>query len=113
MALDRFVQFPPRKYPKKAEVEQVIKNFLGGVGTVEWKKDRFFISLPGTPTYTYKDIKGAPQREEIQPERWIEVCIGNPMDIITRMADEFTNALAARLAKAFARYWEGTVDDGT
>lgn len=113
MALDRFVQFPPRKYPKKAEIEQVLKNFLGGVGTIKWKNDRFFISLPGTPTYTYEGIEGAPDHREQQPERWIEVIPGNPMDVCTRLADEFTNALAARLSEAFARYWEGTVDDGT
>lgn len=113
MALDRFVQFKPRKWPKKKEIERVLLNFLGGVGTVEWKKDRFYVSLPGKPTPTFEGIKGALPGREHQEERWIEVIPGNPLDVCTRMADEFTNALAARLAEAFGRYWEGEVDDGT
>lgn len=111
MALDRFVNFPKgKKGPTKDEIGLVLKNFLGGIGDVSWSDDRWIVSLPGKPTWTFEGLEPDMMPRMQNSERWIEVYVGPTLDVITRSADEFTNALAVRIAQIFARYWEGKVD---
>lgn len=113
MALDRFVHFKDRK-PTEKQVELVVRNYFGDCGTVEWSHDRWIISLPGTPTWTFEGIEKDSRASTRNDERWIEVHHGDDsVDVVTRHQDDLTNALAAGLANAFARYWNGEVDDGT
>ena len=110
MALDRFVHFGKRK-PKKADVESVLRNFFGdGAQKIEWNGDRFTILLHGAETFPFADLEPDLTPRLRRDERWIEVCPGNPLDVITRLGDEYTNVLAAGIAEMFARYWEGEVD---
>jgi hypothetical protein len=116
MALDRFVHWHDlRNRPTRAEVRQVITNYLGGVGQIRWRddQDRFYIELPGKPTHPLVGIDPLVKMYE-QPDRWIEVYVsfGEPMDIITRDMDPFTNAIAADLANIFIRQWSGRVELG-
>lgn len=114
MALDRFVHFEMGRKPTKKQVELVVRNYFGGCGTVEWSQDRWIVSLPGKPTWAFEGIEVDVMPQSRNDERWIEVYVGDDnVDVITRRQDEFTNALAAGLAGAFARYWDGEVDDGT
>jgi len=106
MALDRVVNWDKEK-PTKAEAEAALTNFLGGVGILEWVQDRYYIHLPGTPTPT---LRGLGKCVEVGYHvRWIEVWQDNDsLYVITRQADEFTNALAEKLAEIFANHWHGT-----
>lgn len=110
MALDRFVYWKKRK-PTKKEVRAVLTNFLGGVGSIRWNKDRFFITLPGEQRAALKGfVRNA--GATLNDARWIEVWFDSQsLDIMTRQADEFTSALASELAKIFARFWEGKLDE--
>jgi len=114
MALDRFVNFKKDRRPTKKQVELVVRNFFGECGTVEWNEDRWTVSLPGKPTWVFEGIEDDMMSRMRNTERWIEVYWGRSnVDVITRLQDEFTNALALGLAEVFARYWEGELDDGT
>ena len=108
MSLDRFIEFDG-DYPTRDEIESVLRNFFGTAGEVEWSRDRFYVTLPGKTTFSYAGMVDV--ERPTGEERWIEVYPGNPMDVITRKQDEFTNALAVGLAKTFARFWEGKIDD--
>lgn len=118
MALDRFVKFSKKRHPSKQEVETVLKNFFGSSADVFWndKTGRFFATLPGTCTFTFEGIEGAASDPFAGEERkrWIEVFYDGSvpyLDVITRSHDEFTNALAHRLAEVFARFWGGEYGD--
>ncbi len=114
MSLDRFIKFDG-DYPTRDEIESVLRNFFGTAGEVKWSGDRFFVTLPGKTTFPYAGIEPFAGKVDVEHrtgrERWIEICPGNPMDVITRRQDPFTNALAEGLAKTFARFWEGKIDD--
>jgi len=109
MATDRFIQFGKRK-PKKAELESVLRNFFGEAGTVEWNQDRFTVLLQGPGTFPFIDLEPDLAPRLRPKERWIEVYPGNPVDVITRLGDEYTSACARGLAKMIARYWAGELD---
>jgi hypothetical protein len=114
MSLDRFVRYPEGTAgPTQDQVGLVLRNFMGRVGSVEWHEDRFLVGVPGKPTRTFEGIGERPMPTILNEERWIEVWPGPTLDVITRRQDEFTNALAHRLAEIFARYWGGVVEDGT
>lgn len=111
MACDRFVNFKESR-PAKAELEAILRNFLGGCGTVEWKEDRWFLDVPGIPTSMFNDVPGARFTYQGNEKRWIEVFWGKDnVDVITRQADNFTNALAAELASSLARFYMAELDD--
>lgn len=112
MAHDRFIYWTDQR-PTREEVEQVLRDYLGGVGELRWNNDdqnRFYVELPGTPTHPLATIDS---KTEIYGhlDRWIEVCVADdePMDIITRQMDPFTNAIAADLAQIFASRWLGRI----
>ncbi len=109
MSFDRFVYFE-KSAPTQEDIQKVLGNFLGGVGTIEWKRDRFFVALPGTPTLASAGFPEAIPYGMRPEERWIEVWYkDNGLDVITRDQDDFTNALASALAEIFARFWKGKV----
>lgn len=113
MALDRFVLWGERR-PTRDEVAQIVTDFLGGVGDVKWDDVRCVVSLPGKNTHPLRSVDprlGGSERDE--GERWIEVYYGEDnVDVITRLADSFTNGLAARLALTLAHYYGAGYDDG-
>lgn len=114
MALDRFVKFTDKR-PTREEVELVLCNFLGGVGSVEWAEGqrRFYVTLPGKNSFPFNGIASAlAQLGQYHPDgRWIEVYIDDEQfDVITRQQDEFTNVLAKGISKMFARFWQGETE---
>lgn len=110
MSLDRFVYWKDKR-PKATDVGKVLRNFIGESGKVTWTGGRWFCTFPGKPTHPLKDVPGFPQEKLIPPrddERWFEVyCADDNIDIITRMQDEFTNAVALGFQDLCARIWEG------
>lgn len=110
MALDRFVHFP-ELHPSWHHVVKVLENFFNGSAKIEWRENRFYVTLPGESKFAFNGIYVG--RQCPREERWIEVVPGPVLDIITREQDEYTNVLADGLAKLFARRWDGHIDDGT
>jgi hypothetical protein len=115
MACDRFVYWKNGKKPTKDEVAKVLTNFFaGGAESITWEMDRFFVTLHGNITHPLTGIEGAlvhPSGREAEC-RWIEVHLARTnLDVITRQSDEFTNCLAGGLARLFARFWEGELEE--
>lgn len=124
MGLDRFVYFEQR-VPTHDEVHRILENFFGGAASIDVVRGRWFIVLPGRNSATFKGIDGASPilqaRFDDQPDaatREIEVILqtSNPelphsLDVLTRRVDDFTNGIAERLAREFARFYKGKLDD--
>ena len=118
MARDLSVHFAAKR-PTQAEIEKVITDFLGGIGSVEWVPSRefFLVSLPGTATWALQGILARGDGSNFhadRPQRTFEVYPGEEglaesFRLTTRLADDFTNAVAEGLAAVFAVYWEGNV----
>lgn len=114
MALDRFVNFDKRR-PTKEEVELVLRGFFGpDAATIEWDGGRFYVTLPGKNSFPFASLPDVLRNpfEGEDRERWIEVYVAkDQFDVITRGHDEYTNVIAKGLAKMFARYWDGELED--
>ena len=120
MALDRFIYWNEEK-PTLADVKLLLADFISGGGEVQAdngdKEDWFNVLLPGKPQWPFKSI--LPSLSMSDPtswpeERWFEVCcisIDSNIDVITRQADAYTNALAACFAKLVARYYKARYED--
>ena len=110
MANDRFVYFssPP---PTREHVQWALEDYVRGIGKVEWNS-RFFVTLPGLPSNPAERLSDVlDARYEVQSERWFEVCLGNDnLDVITRMQDAVTSAIADGFASFAARFWKGRRD---
>jgi hypothetical protein len=116
MSQDRFVYWNERK-PTKEEIRHVLEDYLSEVA-VEIKKDRrgFVVRLAGTYSFPFKRIDDCSRLVDPSQdggERWLEVYIDPKyLDVITRMADEFTNVVATGLANVFVRYWGARLEHG-
>lgn len=115
MALDRFVNFKERR-PSKEEVGLVLRDFFGpDAAKIEWDNGRYFVTLPGKNSFPFASLPDAlrdPFAGEEARERWIEVYVAkDQFDVITRSHDEYTNVIAEGLARMFARYWDGELED--
>jgi hypothetical protein len=120
MSSDVFVYWNKGKpIPTKDEVERVIVQFFGETAkAVTWDQDRFFVTLIGTWSHPLRGIADISpgllgMGEPPYSARCLEVWPSKgSLDVITRMQDEYTNTCAMGLAKVFARYWEGELEDG-
>lgn len=132
MSYDRFIEFevPPPPDPQWQAVlkliGEVIEDFFSGAGTIVWDGDasRWFISLPGEGRWALRRVFPESPRAQAAStasplesrERWIEVCVtmgdGLIVDVLTRHADDFTNALATALAKSLLRMDHAKPMDG-
>lgn len=119
MAYDRFVWFKKGTSPTWGEIEAVTRQFFGGAAKVEVAKggDRFVVVLVGKWSHPFAHVlpvhpgeleMGRPPFDD----RVIEVVPGDDnVDVITRLADQYTHAAAAGLAKAFVIGWRGRLED--
>jgi hypothetical protein len=111
MANDRFIYFEEDDKPTDEEVEKVVRNYFGvGTATISWDKERWFVTLPGKTTDPFEGISEKPTNPHTGGERWIEIVPGNPVDVLTRQQDPYTDGLAHRLAGLFCYYWSGDWD---
>lgn len=117
MASDRFVNWKGGKKPTREEVKWVVEDFLGEVAKeVTWSRDRFFVTLVGKHSDPLKRVVDSPLTR-LEPEpgwegRHLEVVLSKcNLDVLTRRQDEFTMRVADGLAKVFARYWEGELEE--
>ena len=104
MPLDRVVLWQ-QKRPNKKQLAHMIEDYIGEAGKVEWKTDRWYCTLHGKPSAMFRRI--LPLRQNFgHDERWFEIFIGEDgIDVLTRSADEFTNAVAKEFAERVARFW--------
>jgi hypothetical protein len=114
MSLDRFVNWKKER-PTKRQVRAVLRDFFSTYHSIKWDRDRFYIKLPGKPSCAYRSLARTRKipLSELPQGRCIEVHLGKGnLDVITRHADEYTNALAQGLAEAFSRFWDGDLEVG-
>lgn len=121
MAADWFIYFDgdDAKAPTKDEIGSLLRNFFGEAATeIKWDRDRWYVILHGHCTFPFAEV--APDVPnpfgdgDEKRERWIEVWLDKKdgtVDVMTRMQDRYTNALAAELAEMIARFWHGRQDD--
>lgn len=119
MAYDRFITWPDNSQrPSPEEVEKALRRYIHLGGTVS-KRDGSWLDavLPGEPRYVFKDWadeEALKRGGNKGGERWFEVFVPTNLtstySIITRTADEFTNAVADGFASLVARRWDGKWD---
>lgn len=116
MAYDRFVYWKDT-VPTKEQIGEVLHDFLGELATsVEWKDDRWYVSLLGALTGMFRRQPGAYAFDYGDRQRGFEVWVRDRgrapcIDVITRMADDATTALANDFAHRCAKFWGGTEDE--
>lgn len=126
MAADWFIRFQKNNKPKKAHLQLILEDFFRGVATeVRWDRDRWFVTLPGSPSWPLarmpdvsENMRQAKKEDGVEEDgsprpRWMEVwrdTKDGTVNIMTRSQDEFMNALAEGLAKLIARYWQGELE---
>lgn len=97
MSSDRFITWLEKKPTRKVLGEHLSEFFGAGFG-VEWRGDRWIVSIPGSPNPTVKwgkDVRPTPYREE----RFVEVIPNKELDVLTRQADPLVNAIADGLVR--------------
>lgn len=122
MALDRWVWWSKKKdapkLPSREDVWAICEDFTKGLADVRWDAQtaRLYIDLHGEwsdpAARILYIIKGAHPGEDFKM-RWIEVCLSDTsLNIITRMQDPVTEAIADGLAKYFALKWQAKLEIG-
>lgn len=108
MARDRIATFT--KAPSKADLQTLLEDYLRNLGaTIRWDRDRFFCTLPGKPCDGLARLSSLGSRPGLPEERWIEVWKDHTsVDVMTRCADDITNAIADGLFEIIARFWRAT-----
>ena len=114
MSLDRYVNFKTKK-PTKEQLQMILEDYLGGIGEIECHSSRWFVALPGKPSFPFRRLDGLEDYQAMYSQadgRYFEVYINlepaadNPnIDVLTRVADEFTNNVAQGFAELIARYF--------
>jgi hypothetical protein len=92
---------------------------------VYWEKDRWFVDLPGSPSFAFQRVGPSTPTQraawlELAHEsngaprpRWIEVWPSKVCCyVMTREMDHITNVIADGLAKLLARAFGGTIEAG-
>jgi hypothetical protein len=132
MGRDHFVYWNDEK-PTKDDIERVIVQFFGPdiLKKLTHSGKRFYVTLAGRWTNAVVGVRpvmeghkkpfgafthgdGAPTPEELDDAytRCLEVFVHeDSIDIITRHADDFTNACARGLAYTFKCWWNGRTEE--
>ncbi|MBI5420840.1 MAG: hypothetical protein HZA35_00820 [Parcubacteria group bacterium] len=110
MACDRFVYWNTKK-PTKRNLEYILGDYVGTIAEVTWNRDRWMVLLPGKSSFPFKRVIG---RDGIfgHEERFFEVWIGKDcIDVITRQADHFTNAIARGFMELVVQYHDARTSE--
>lgn len=122
MAHDRFIRFEDKPVPKGGlgDFHTLIEDFIGSAGDVAWNEAqcRFYIALEGHPSHPERNLteRGATRQKVMLGDsghvrrRWIEVFVGDHIDVITRDMDPFTSAVADGLVGSIVEMFGGTCD---
>jgi len=102
MALDRFLYFPADAFPTQQQIRDVVAHYVGPSATIKEQGCRIFVEFPGDSFFA----------EVFRPERFIEIFVANDnVDVMTRMADPFTNCVANGIAKWICVQFNGEQED--
>ena len=122
MALDRFVYWPLTAGPSQSELTLLLEDYFGAAAEgIATEGSRLVVTMRGRTSGALRRVAHAPeamrviaQYETDQNEpRTIEVFMHHHcIDVITRHADEFTNAVAHGFAALCARVWVGHLEEG-
>jgi len=119
MSADWFVRFKGEAVPPtKEEIGSLLCNYFDAAASeIRWERDRYYVTLHGSCSFPFAELApdvADPYKSEKPRERWIEVWLDRKdgtVDVITRMMDNYTNALASDVAGTIARFWHGELDD--
>lgn len=119
MSCDRFVYWTEDR-PTPDQLFAITRDFFGDTATVTRKANGTIYAKMGARSEPLAAVseyvaKGV-ELEKAFPVRPQTRCIelfphDNSVDVITRLADEFTDALADGLARLLARYYRARLDD--
>lgn len=110
MATDRFLKFSKKHpCPSIEDVETALRSYLTEAGEVTRHHPELVIaSLQGRSSIIAAGFPGNEWLNDSRAERFFEVNItGGVMDVITRLGDEYTCALADGFVEFAVRYWHG------
>lgn len=111
MSQDRIVRWVDGEKPTPEQVKFVLEDFFNGQATITWDKNRYMVCLPGSCKHPLLRISPL-FTEGHAPEhrlRWLEVWEDKErtcLDVMTRLQDEYVNALAEGLIEVFRRFWQ-------
>lgn len=123
MSLDRTISWPENaeRKPTREQIGMVCEDLVAGAGTVvpsgPWDSSgrAFVVNLPGPHTRALRRVVEAPMFDERDRGRGFEVWISTVegcyvASVRTWEQDDFTSAIADRLAGVIAQFWEGKVE---
>jgi hypothetical protein len=121
MGLDRTVHFRPAEGPTATELRAVCEDYFDAGAELSAKSGTIIAVLPGRNSYALRRHGRATKaqrgfwqevRDGDPRERWIEVWRDGrkSVSVTTRQHDEFTDALADRLAEVIAHGWAGRIE---
>lgn len=109
MSLDRFIYWREKK-PTSVEIANFLTNYMGSAQK-DFKYDYtlgqhcWTVGVPGVGCNPLCRLAGT--EDASQGERWFEVYLtDDSLDVLTRMQDQFTNAIAEGFAEMIARWYE-------
>jgi hypothetical protein len=119
MAQDRFVHWNKEK-PTVKELRCLLEDYLGDAlvsiensSSAKSRTPWWSVRLAGRPSAPWRRLKGYERLAfcmEMTEWRGFEVCVaGKHVDVITRLADEYTAGVADRFASLLARMYETKV----
>lgn len=110
MASDRFIYWREKRPKSAIEIASLITGYMGAAQTDVSHTEsngqhHWIISIPGVgcnPLCSFSGIEDTSQKE-----RWFEVFLTDEsLDVLTRMQDPFTNAIAEGFAEMITRWYE-------
>jgi hypothetical protein len=94
-------------------------DYVSGLGSVAWREGRWFVTIEGDQRFarrrsgnaTPAQIEAWAEMEAEKRERVFEVIpMPGEVDVITRQADEVTNAIADGFVRVLAIAFDGKAD---
>lgn len=114
MARNIFVSWNKANTPTFEEVSLILEDYLSGVGTVEVRGDFLLVTLHGKISCAFRRIHGYESKATAMEEmgathpRFFEVYfVEEGIRVVTRMADELTNAIAEGFAAMILHFKQG------
>ena len=110
MSLDRFIYWQENKPTSFVEIANFLMCYMG-CAQKDFSYDntanqhRWTIGIPGVGCNPNRIIAELP--DPVSSDRWFEVVLTDEsLDVLTRMQDPFTNAIAEGFAEMIARWYE-------
>lgn len=120
MGIDWYVKGCARK-PTTAEMRTILEDYFNGAAIVEKnphvRGDRsWLVLLPGKASFPFKRVEQSPARDggTNQEHRALGIYLeekDRQVRLSTALADEYTNNVAEGIAKMFARYYKGELEE--